>query len=124
MTVSSTTITYPLSMVAATDFDYEDIPDNEVEALEASAESIRAAIDEGRSMLTEVVLAIGEELESSQVRLANRGNGGFIEWCKRACGISKSSVYNYLAAVRVAKDCPTLGQSSEVSALYVLGAES
>lgn len=75
-------------------------------------------------MLTEVVLAIGEELESAQLRLANRGNGGFIEWCKRACGISKSSVYNYLAAVRVAKVCPTIGQSSELSALYVLGAES
>lgn len=124
MTVSNATITYPLSMAAATEFDYEGLPDIEVEALEASAESIRTAIDEGRSMLTEVVLAIGTELASVQERLANHGNGNFLEWCNQACGLSKSSVYNYLAAIRAAKDCPTIGQSSEVSALYVLGAKS
>ena len=124
MTVSNATITYPLSMAAATDFDYEGLPDIEVDALEASAESIRTAIDEGRSMLTEVVLAIGTELASVQERLANHGNGNFLEWCSQACGLSKSSVYNYLAAIRTARDCPTIGQSSEVSALYVLGARS
>ena len=124
MTVSNATITYPLSVVATTDFDYEDIPDDEVEALEASAESIRTTISEGQAVFTELVLTIGKQLLSAQECLANHGNGGFLKWCKEACGLNRSSVYNYLAAVRVAKDCPTVGQSSEVSALYVLGAES
>lgn len=65
------------------------------------------------------IMAIGEMLTVAQEQLANYHNGTFQKWIESECGFSKATAYNYLAAFRVFKSCPTVGQLED-GAMYAL----
>ncbi len=65
------------------------------------------------------IMAIGEMLTDAQEQLANYHNGTFQKWIESECGFSKATAYNYMAAFRVFKSCPTVGQLED-GAMYAL----
>ena len=72
----------------------------------------------------ECILKIGEHLEAAHQTLAGAGRDGcFHPWVEAHCGFSRSTAYNYLAAFRVFKKCPTVGHF-DVKAIYLLSADS
>lgn len=107
-------------------FDYGEIPAADAKALERHAESVLKIQERQRRMSVENALKLGEELAAAQSKLSNHGNGTFGKWCKERLGMSRMTAYNIIQLFnRVPeKDCQTVLQSFDLTALYRLLADT
>ena len=92
--------------------------------LEKHAETIRSIQHRTRKTLAEAVVRMGAVLAQAQSQLAKHGDGTFAKWVRDRCGISKSTAYRAIAVHEAFGDRPTVGQTFEPTALYVLSAPS
>jgi hypothetical protein len=91
--------------------------------IEKHAKRIRETQAKVRKVSAEAVMRIGEELTIARDLLANYGNGTFGKWAVARCGISRSTAYRAIDAYYRFHDCPTVGQTFEASALYLLSSD-
>jgi ParB family chromosome partitioning protein len=96
---------------------------SEEHTLEKHAKRIRETQARVRKVSAEAVMRIGEELTIGRDLLAHYGNGTFGKWVVARCGISRSTAYRAIEAYYRFKDCPTVGQTFEASALYLLASD-
>lgn len=101
-------------------FDYGGLPEPEERAFERHASNVLSKLGQLSRHTVETVADVGKELEAAQERWAHRGNGKFGAWVKGRCGISRSAAYRYIDSWRVVKDCPTVGQSLDLSSVYLI----
>lgn len=111
----------PQQLKADGRFEYDGIDSDSKSQLIALAGYVKKQKDAGLAAMLEM----GESLASAQELLANHGDGIFGKWIEAECWISKSSAFNYLNAYKaLGKDCPSLGQSFTLEAIYALTAPS
>jgi hypothetical protein len=96
---------------------------SEEHTLEKHAKRIRETQARVRKVSAEAVMRIGEELTIARDLLAHYGNGTFGKWVVARCGISRSTAYRAIDAYYRFHDCPTVGQTFEASALYLLSSD-
>jgi hypothetical protein len=107
-------------------FDYTaaEISKADANRLEKHAETITTTQDKVRRTGVEGVMKIGAELVAARDRLANHGDGTFGKWCKERCGVTRFTAARVMHAWEQFKDCSTVQQSFDASALYLLSSES
>jgi hypothetical protein len=114
-----------IATVKATfDYDAHEIATADAKPLEKHAKVIVETQDRVRKTTAEGVLKIGKELEAARDRLARHGNGTFGTWCVERCGISRMSANRAMQAYSQFKDCNTVLQTFDATAMYLLSAES
>lgn len=107
-------------------FDYGELPQQDVKALEKHAIAVLAINERQRKTTADNILKLGKELADAQKRLSHRGNGTFGKWCVERCGISRMTAHNAITAFGVfgGANCKTVLQSFDATALYLLSAET
>ena len=83
-----------MDAIARSGFDYGDIPEPEVRALERTVEKI----GELRSRAARCAIEAGRELKEAQDRLSNRKSGTFERWVESRCGITPRHARNFISA--------------------------
>jgi hypothetical protein len=105
-------------------FDYGDLPEAEVRAMERHAQAVTDLRDRYNRQTVEAIAEIGKVLDEAQERLAKRKTGTFAAWVKKRCNISRSTAYRYIESWRLVRNCPTVGQYLDLSAVYLIAPES
>lgn len=97
--------------------------------LEACAAKITKANEKVSAIAVAAVFTIGEQLKIANDELSSHGYGTFTKWAVESCGLSKSSIFSYLAiwdafGHRRELVCPPSGQTIDVSALKYLSRDT
>jgi murein L,D-transpeptidase YcbB/YkuD len=86
---------------------------------------IAGQVNSAKKQAGELVLETGRMLMEAQQLLSHKGDGTFVRWLERECGVSRSSGYRAIQVAHSAQLVPKLGQTFgqiETSALYELTA--
>jgi uncharacterized protein YaaR (DUF327 family) len=101
-------------------FDYSVLPTETALELRMSAERVRMRL----KRTVEDIVAIGQELQVSQERLAKAGSGKFLEWIDAEFEMSQRTAYNFIGVFdRFGSDFATVAKISP-KVLYQLAAPS
>jgi hypothetical protein len=85
-------------------------------------------IDQAKKKGVELIFEIGQQLLVAHAALANRGDGVFGEWCKKRCGLSRSTAHRFMSVVqqfdkKQLVDRSTVKQFFTANSLYYLARE-
>ena len=107
-------------------FSYEGFSQRDVTALRRHATKVIAINLGARQSMLKCMWDLGNELHGAQARLAHQGDGTFNRWCRMCCEVSIRSAYRAIAIYRriPRKDCDSVAQTFQLTAVYKLTADS